>query len=565
MVSSGAAVTAYRPAGNNIIINPKGSISVDGTVTINGTMTIQANASGTGGLLQGNSSHIIGSVAVQLYVSRIGYHYISSPFSSATVNDINGFTPVNLKASPFYYSPENPPSEAAMPNILKMDEAHTHDILYDYNCWQAPAIGEIFGQGSSVMRGYSINLAAVPPQPLSITKPGADLNNGDKTYNAMKVPTSTDNTAPYYHSTNPIDNWGSTTGPNPKAVRGTSTNGWHLVGNPYPSPVDWDAVASDPANQITSVSSTISYFQPTSRWYGNYGNYQPQVGSSGAVLSPPQTQYIPIMSSFMINNNNSSAVNYTLTFFNKYRTVDPDALGAVPYKKAPAKFPLIRLAAFISDNPQKRDEAVIYFDQFASDEFNLKFDVPKLMNSDLLFPNIYALAQQNRVASKAFPMLSDEMVIPLGFNVNTADKYTIKAADMNNLPSGAHVFIIDTKKNISQDLTISPEYRFNFEGIDESRFFIKFLLKGSLPADNADNEMVFAYSSENVLFVNYSNPDNEMAAVYIYNIQGQLIRDEVKISNGLYSTSLNVAPGVYFVKVITGNKVYAHKIYIHAK
>ena len=565
-VNLGGSLTADGTTGNNITINPKGSITVDGTVTINGTMTLQANSTGTSGLLQGDNGQINGSVAIQRYISRVGYHYISSPFSTAKVDEINGFSPVNLKSSPSYYIPENPPSEAAMPNIWEIDEAHSHNILYDYNSWLAPGSSETMG----TMKGYTINLASLPAQSVvSITKSGSDLNNGNKSINAFKASPSTDNTAPYYHSTNAIDEYGSTSG-TPKAVRGIATNGWNLVGNPYASPVDWDAVCADQTNAGSLVSNSISYYQQTGpgRWSTayNYGNYQPIIGSSGAVLSPPQTQYIPVMTSFMINNNYVNLDRSGIYLSNLDRKVTPEALGTYAYKKSSCKYPLIRLAAFMSDNIESRDESVVYFNQNATTEYNIKFDVPKLMNTDLLYPNIYSLASENRVASKGFPELKEDMVIPVGFSVNTEGKYTIKASDINNLPAGTHVYLIDTKRSISQDLTIAPSYSFSFDGTDDNRFFLKFAMKQSaISNQQSAKELCNIYSSENTLFVNYSNPDNEKVALSIYDITGQNLKEVSILSRFIgtqFSIHLDVAPGVYFVKVITTSKVYTQKVYI---
>jgi hypothetical protein len=70
------------------------------------------------------------------------------------------------------------------------------------------------------------------------------------------------------------------------------------------------------------------------------------------------------------------------------------------------------------------------------------------------------------------------------------------------------------------------------------------------------------YSSNKDLFVNYNNPDNLQADMRIYDVTGQVIETHISLSNGLYHTTLDVAPGVYVVKVISSDRVYIQKVYI---
>ena len=50
------------------------------------------------------------------------------------------------------------------------------------------------------------------------------------------------------------------------------TNGWHLIGNPYPSPVDWNALVNG-AGVGTNIGYGISFFKPTSQYDRSIWNY----------------------------------------------------------------------------------------------------------------------------------------------------------------------------------------------------------------------------------------------------------------------------------------------------
>ena len=48
----------------------------------------------------------------------------------------------------------------------------------------------------------------------------------------------------------------------------------------------------------------------------------------------------------------------------------------------------------------------------------------------------------------------------------------------------------------------------------------------------------------------------------VYNITGQQVTGNRQLVSGLYHTTLDIAPGIYFVKVISQSNVYIQKVYI---
>ena len=551
---------------NNITINSNASLTVNGILATSGSMIIKSDINGTGAFVQrdGASVTIPGNVTVERYLPSLGYHYISSPSNSATVNQINGFTTVGLSSpnSSIYYSAETPLNP--FPNIWEMDEQHSHDGIQDINAWKAPYDGEPMNN----MKGYAINITSAKTVNLTVT--GSLLNTGNKTYALTKSEISTDTYhSPYNSISNPggghinVDIYGSTVSSLPKlyTLAAGPTSGWHMVGNPYPSAVDWELVNADAAN--AGISGGIWYFQPTSQWVGNYGLYQGGAGSSGAFLTPSQTQYIPVMGAFMINAN-SIGTSY-LTFKNIHRSGIATTNNSGPhfYKKASEEFPLLRLTAYMGDNSDKSDMAVICFKKEANDTYNMKLDAIKIMNTD--YPNIYSVISGNNLAVKTFPSSAlSSFSVPLGFNVNAYGKHIINAAEINNFPAGTEIYLIDMKKGVSQDLTVKPTYTFNITGNEDNRFFIKFTNKLSVTNDpQLSLQMCNIYSTDNNLFVDYFNPTGEKAEMSIFNITGQLESSIRNLETGTFHTALKDAPGIYFVKVVTSSRIYIQKIVVN--
>jgi len=76
------------------------------------------------------------------------------------------------------------------------------------------------------------------------------------------------------------------------------------------------------------------------------------------------------------------------------------------------------------------------------------------------------------------------------------------------------------------------------------------------------SELCNIYSTNRDLYIRYENPNNEQADLKIYNVTGNLIKSEVSLTNELYHTTLDVAPGCYIVKVVSNSNVYLKKVYI---
>ena len=129
------------------------------------------------------------------------------------------------------------------------------------------------------------------------------------------------------------------------------------------------------------------------------------------------------------------------------------------------------MQGYNNDNNVIKDKAVIIFGAQNTD-----FGVGKLMNTDDNVPNIYSVSMNQELAMQGISELKNDMLIPLGFDVNTTGNYTINASEILNFPAGTHVYLEDLKNNVSQDLTINPNYTFAINKGDEgNRFYLKFV------------------------------------------------------------------------------------------
>jgi hypothetical protein len=517
----------------NLTIAAKARLTVNSgkTLYVAGDLLIQSNSTGAGAILPIGTLSISGTVCVQRYIPGIsGYHYISTPVSNATLSQINTVCPlVNLGFG--YYDPAHPPKAKSMPNIWKMDETHSTPDPASREAWLAPSS---LSETIEIMRGYTLIIDA--GLTLNFTGSGTDLTDGDQTF----FMTKTD--APF-------------------GAYGTGGNGWSLVGNPYPSPIDWDLVANDLPPQ---VSQSVAFFKATTKYTGGFAYYHPIAGSSGAYI---HNKYIPSMQSFYMNTSSPAVI----TFKNSHRTVTADAMGEEYYKSGGAKVkntrPLIRISGTYNDGSTGyRDETVLFFDPAAKNTFSSKTDAHKFMNSEPTIPNIYTLKNNEKLAINGLPEITDNLAVPLGYEITLAGTYTISANEISNFDTlTTQIYLEDLAMNVSQDLIKNPDYIFTIKPGDKgSRFFLRFKLKETgISKKETGMDLCEAYAADNTLIVNNNSKNNSKCSIIVYDLTGKAVFTVKSAGTGHHEYNPGQIPGCYLVKVITEENVTVKKIFIN--
>jgi hypothetical protein len=323
---------------------------------------------------------------------------------------------------------------------------------------------------------------------------------------------------------------------------GTVSSGYNLVGNPYPSYLNWnDAVK-------TNVSTSI--------WYRskNTGLYLFQTyNSEGAVGTNGGTALIPPLQSFWVRVSSGTG---SVAFANSMRSHQDQSQGSIRLK-APAQ-DLQQLVRLQVSNALNSDEAIVYFNDNAQDGFDT-FDSPKMSNGNAAIPEIYTLAGTDHLAINGQKSLVAGKVIPLGFSTGQQNEFTIKATEVKNIDTDTKLILIDNLLDAEMDITDGADYNFSSDAVNtDSRFSIQFRSPSVTTAieNNAnDNWTMNVYKNANNQIVVTSNLHHN-GLITITNAAGQKL-----ISTSLTGTTTIVdksfGAGVYFVTVtvtVAGNK-----------
>ncbi|WP_400193329.1 fibronectin type III domain-containing protein [Hymenobacter sp. B81] len=394
-----------------------------GNLTLNSrVLTLLSSADGTA-LVDNTGGTVNGAATVQRYISPAlnagpGYRHYSSPVSNTPVSDLTtaGYAPV---VNPAYNSSATPNLVTPFPTVFGYDESRltsspaTTLSVFDKG-WFSPAAPS---SPLAVGQGYTVNI----PASQTVDFVGT-LNNG------------------------PVSR---------SLARTTPAGGWHLVGNPYPAPLDWSQVAV-PAG----LDNAMYVFQSTSQYGGSYRSYVNGVGNP----------LIGLGQGFFVRVSQGST-QATLTLTNAARLTE---FAPQPtFNRGGETRPLVQLA--LRGSTGLSDEAFVYFEAGATAGVDTRYDALKIQHNTGGAPSLYALAAGAELAINGLPQLTATTVVPLGVDVPRAGTYTFEASQLLNLAS-ADAFLHDAVTGQTVNLRQQPSYSFAATGaaLLNGRFTLRF-------------------------------------------------------------------------------------------
>jgi len=198
-------------------------------------------------------------------------------------------------------------------------------------------------------------------------------------------------------------------------------------------------------------------------------------------------------------------------------------------------------------NGTQRDELLIYQDAGASNDYD-SYDSPKMMNNSTTVPDLYSIAGDEQLVINGLNAITENMELPLGFSLKSAAALTIKATELNNLPEGRNVYLLDKTANTQTLLTTETDYSFTTTEAtinNESRFSLVFKSPGITTVNNASefNKMAVFVNAQNELVI--IAPENSTYA--IYTMVGEQVKTGRVTDNAVRVNT--VSKGVYLVKV----------------
>lgn len=500
-----ANLTTNNAAGVNLsgTLNVTGILKANvGNFNTNGFLTLVSNATQTALIDGAGNGEVLGSVNIQRYLpSGFGYRYISSPVAGATVNQFSDDLNLTATFPTFYRYVENVASTGWEDYIVPANALTT-------------------------MAGYAGNFGTATAAK-TIDMQGV-VNNHLKSISLQN------NNRPF-------------------------TLGFNLVGNPFPSPINWDAASG--WNRV-NIDNAIYYFDAgtVNQYTGTYSSYINGISSNGVA-----TGIIPAMQGFFVHvSNGAFPVNGLLQVDNPARTTHLQ-----PYFHRTATDPslaMIRLELFFKDGSGLSDAFTVYYDEQASEDFNSENDALKLMNTDSDAPNFYTLSSDRvRLSINSLPGLPGDLpVIPVGLKCERSGEVTLKVVELQNIPDHLNIYFTDSEKRTNYNLRNASDFSFKVEaGNFENQYRILFTEKDLPLVSDIDQFSVYAYHG--TIYMYHDVLPGQQATVVITNLQGQIVQQLQVSGNGNVSIPTSLSSGIYIATFRSGNTVYSEKLFINGQ
>jgi hypothetical protein len=327
--------------------------------------------------------------------------------------------------------------------------------------------------------------------------------------------------------------------------------GWHLVGNPYPSAVNLS---------LSSISwgtfEPAAYFWDQSGTnpdpYAGGGNYDvyPQSGNWGT-----HNEFAPAMQGFFILNGTPGITS--LTFPNSARVHNGQA-----FLKATQTNTNGMIICARSNVNNYTDKISVHFDPDATQGYDPGYDAHKLYGLKEA-PQLYTRIGNTNVTCNALPFEQKNMVVPMGFTCGLPGTYTLIADSISTFVNTISIRLEDLKLNTTQDLRTNAVYTFNYDTIDNPN---RFLLHFDNPAfgvnDHRQQNDLQIYSYENVLYVRKTGTNPLSGKMILYDLMGKELFTFNLADSPLSKYELNLNAEYYIVKIVTPDSVYLQKVLI---
>lgn len=481
--------------GKKLTIYSQNQLTVLGSIINNGGINgfiLHSDVNGTASLLHSTNSV---PATVQRYISRNAedWHFLSSPVTNQPINGtwLPSGTYGNGTGYDLYVW-----NEPTFCWIYKSDTTNwniTH-----------PALNFVTG------KGYLYSVQATKP-----TKSfEGNLNNG-----ALNIPISKSTTAD---------------------ATLQELEGYNLVGNPYPSSVDWSAVSGwSRTNLISSAGGYDMWvWNPETNNYGVY-NSATLLGTNGIsrYLAPMQGFFVRATSNGNLGIDNS--VRTHTGAGNWFRTTNTNT-------------GLIRITVQ-SETTKGADEALLQFG-YPSNQWGAS----KIFSHITSAPSLYMNASKKDYSVQYLTNTTDNKIVPVAFKAGADGYYTLKF-DFDTSEFD-FVMLEDRLTKSKQLITANETYLFKATVKDTDK---RFVLHFASEDEVTEKLPVKIYSNGTQLLVDLSMLKNP-SEIAVYDILGKLLLKKSLTGATLHNLNINVATQILMIHLQNEEGSIKRKLFFHS-
>jgi len=318
---------------------------------------------------------------------------------------------------------------------------------------------------------------------------------------------------------------------------GYTVIGWNLIGNPFPSAVEWTANWGQTAGK---VDATMYVYDAAN---GHYDTWNYNTGGTNEKTNGD----IAVGQGIWVKTNAASP-SITVPQSERKHSTEPF------YKD---EIVVDGRVSFNVEGEGYSDEMVIYFRDDATNEFDSEFDAWKLFGM-VETPQLYSITGNNKLAVNTLPYNNN--VIPAGLVVKSNGIYTISVNDLENLGDEVTVYLEDLMENKMINLNDAESYSFTSSISDDpNRFLLHFgNTLGNNELLNTNDVNIYAYG-DNVYF---NSGELLSGDIVLYDLAGKQILSKSISNTSFEKINVSSLSGYYLVNFISENVVVNQKVFI---
>ncbi|PQB06739.1 hypothetical protein BST83_05905 [Polaribacter filamentus] len=476
-------------AGKVFKIEADKNLTVTGTIINNADtsgLILKSNASGTASLLH-NTINV--PVTVQRYISGTAedWHFLSAPVSN---QDISGS-----------WNPSGTYGNGTGYDLYIFNEP-TPCWTYQLNTTVAPTWPSIHPTANFVTgRGYLYSTQAANPTKEFIGL----LNNGSISY--------------------PITN------ESPDLV----VQGFNLIGNPYPSSIDWKSITGWTRTNLVSSGGGYDMWiwNQESNNYGVYNSIG-DIGTNGVTqhIAPAQGYFVRAVSNGNINLSNAVRINTGASNWLKGTDSGINSLK-------------IRIT---SKEAHGYDEVLLQFGYPKNEAGALK-----LFSQNEAAPSAYLYDSRKDLSVRYLTDTNENSNVPLYFKAGKDGGYYLS---FDTVFGAFDVLLLEDKKNNSiTDLNVNAKYEFNGAVKDDANRFVVHFKDRIIETEDLPATIYYDGNEINVDLTMV----NEQTDIKIYDMLGKVVLEKKKEGKMIHRFKINSKSAVYIV-VANSNGKYTSRV-----
>ena len=503
-----------------------------GSLTLSGQpLTLLSSAAGTA-LVDNTGGRVLGPTGtmqrhIETNATANGYRHYSSPVQSETLATLATaeYAP-NFSGAAAYNSSPTPGAVSPFPTMFWYNQDRIATSPSNYSAFDKGY--EAITGGTAAMevgRGYAVNA------------PGVALVDFTGTFTTGSVTRSSLN-------------------------RTGVDGGWHLLGNPYPAPLDWSTLTQGAGHNLENLDGAVYVFQSAGPYAGTYRAFLAGAPGSSSPL-------VPAGSGFFVHTTTPGTPGtpgtVRLTNANRVTT-----FGAQPAFGRGATDTRPQLALTLSNaGSTLSDDAALYAVTGATTGVDAAYDAVKLASPTGL--NLALLTQAGTaLAIDGRPAFAVSTVVPLQLDAPATGVYTLRIV-VANLPAGLGAYLRDAVTGQQVNLAVQPVTTVQLVAGRSTRFSVAFgqTALSTAPGLTAAQVLLYPNPAGPAAAVRVSLPvaiGTREVLAKVFNALGQQVGTSVlAVQNGEASGTLRtagLAAGVYMVRLQAGPDVISQRLVV---